>query len=327
MHALTRDVIATLFGLCFAVSGSALSVHAAYEIEMIPGGDQVFGDFVVGPTKIELPVEPGTEKVVELVVTNRMGEPRIFNLEIEDMRGSDNPEETVMLLGDDRGPYSLRDYLSFPEASFELKQGERARIPVTVSIPADAEPGGLYGSVLVTTTSVPREDTDDTTGARSGAVIVSRIGALFFVTVPGEVLKEGSLTEFSTIPQGKRVWSAGPIGFQLLFENTSSVHLSPFGSIRIKNILGEEIGLVEVDPWFAMPQSSRRREVSFDRAHLFGYYTAEATIDRGYGDVVDTKQVSFIVIPWMLVAIAFGGLALVFFVLRYILRNFEIKKR
>lgn len=327
MHALTRDVIATLFGLCLAASGAVLSVHAAYEIEMIPGGDQVFGDFVVGPTKIELPVEPGMEKIVELVVTNRMGEPRIFNLDIEDMKGSDNPEETVVLLGDDRGPYSLRDYLSFPEASFELAQGERARIPVTVSIPADAEPGGLYGTVLVTTTSVPKDTVDDTSGARSGAVIVSRIGALFFVTVPGEVLKEGSLTGFSTIPEGKSIWSSGPIRFQLLFENTSSVHLSPFGSIRIKNILGEEIGLVEVDPWFAMPQSLRRREVSFDRAHLFGYYTAEASIDRGYGGVVDTKQVSFIVIPWMLLVVAFGGLMLVFFVLRYVFRNFEIKKR
>ncbi len=315
-----------------AVALAALSAgvtHAAYTIEQIPGANEVIGDFVVGPTKVELSIEPGQERQIELMVTNRMGERRVFNFEIEDARGSTDPTETVVLLGDDRGPYSLKDYIKIPELSFELEQGERARIPVTVSIPQDAQPGGLYGSVLVTTTSIPGKGEGDGGGAKAGSVIVSRIGALFFVTVPGDVLREGALSKFTTIP-AKKFFTGGPIRFQVLFENSGSVHLNPAGEISIKNILGEEVGVVKAEPWFALPQSVRLRELSWNRPYLFGYYTAELTLDRGYDHLTDTANVSFFVIPWMLLTLALVVLTVLVFLLRLLFRalgKFEIKRK
>jgi hypothetical protein len=317
-------VILVVCSLCFIPS---IFAHAAYQIEQIPGGDQVFGDFVVGPTKIDLTVEPGQEKLIELMVTNRMGERRLFNLEIEDTKGSDNPGQTVVLLGDDRGPYSLKDYIKIPEMSFELGQGERARIPVTISIPLDAQPGGLYGSVLVTTASLPKEgDETLSPGAKPGSVIVSRIGALFFVTVPGDVEKDGALAGFKTTGD-KKYFASGPIDFEILFKNNGSVHLNPFGSITIRNILGEEVGIVPAEPWFAFPASLRLRELSWDRPYLFGKYTAEAKINRGYDGLVDTNTVTFYVIPWTLLGLVFLGFTILFFTLRFIARTFEIKRK
>ncbi len=316
--------LSVVLGLFFV---GGISAHA-YPVEKIPGGDEVFGDFVVGPTKTDITLSPGSEQVVELMVTNRMGERRLFTLSAEDMKGSDDPGQAVVLLGDDRGPYSLKDYLHMPEMSFELGQGERARIPVTIKVPSDAQPGGLYGSVLVTTASLPKAgDEAVKAGAKSGSVIVSRIGALFFITVPGSVEKEGKVQSFKTIPDGRKYFTEGPIHFQILFENTGSVHLNPSAIISIKNILGEEVGQVVTDPWFAFPQSVRMREVVWEAKHLFGYYTAEARINRGYDGEVDVATVSFYVIPWKLIALGLAGLIAVFFVLRMIFRTFEIKKK
>ncbi len=73
--------------------------NAAYEIEKLPE-DTVVGDFVVGPGKVELSVQPGETKTVELLVTNRMGTARTFNLAIEDVTGSQDPNTTVVLLED-----------------------------------------------------------------------------------------------------------------------------------------------------------------------------------------------------------------------------------
>ena len=300
---------------------------SAYEKEMIPRPDEVYGDFVVGPTKIDLTIEPGESRQVELMVTNRMGSRRVFNLVTEDAKGSDDPTTAVVLLGDDRGPYSLKDYIHFEETSFELDQGERARIPVTISVPADAQPGGLYGSALVTTSSLPGDDDSVRTGAKPGSIIVSRVGALFFITVPGAVAKDGRLEEFALVPKGKQFFEKGPMQFQILFRNNGTVHLNPSAEISIKNFFGEEVGFLAVDPWYAFPQSLRMREVSWDRAHLFGRYTAELTLQRNYDGTADTATVTFYVIPWMLLAAAFGGLVVVFFVLRFILRSFEIKRR
>ncbi len=312
-----------VFGV-FAFSGTV----NAYEVEQIPGGDQVFGDFVVGPTKIDVVLEPGTKRVIELLVTNRMGSKRLFSLGVEDMRGSDDVSQPVVLLGDDRGPYSLKDYLKFPTQTFELGHGERARIPVTISIPANAQPGGLYGSVLVTTNSIKgKDDGTKKEGALAGTVIVSRIGALFFVTVPGDAHKEGKVVKFATVPDGKTFFSQGPIGFQILFENTGSVHLNPSGDISIKNILGEEVGAVAIEPWYALPGSTRLRELTWNRSNLFGRYTAEARISRGYNNEMDVVTTSFFVIPWMFLAIGIFGLAVAFFILRFILKTFKIARK
>lgn len=309
----------------------ALCVHAAsaaYVLEQVAGPDEAYGDFVVGPTKVELGIEPGKTQTIELMVTNRMGSRRVFNLEVEDAKGSNDPNQTVVLLGDDRGPYSLKDYISFPEKSFELDQGQRARIPVSISVPADAQPGGLYGSVLVTTNSLPGEDDEAVrAGAKAGSVIVTRIGSLFFITVPGAVERDGRLQQFSVVPEDRMFFSTGPIPFQILFENTGSVHLNPAATLSVRNMLGDEVGSTVIEPWYAFPQSVRRREITWDREFLFGKYTAHLSLNRGYDNHIDTASVTFVVIPWTLMAAVFGGLVLVFFFFRFIIRTFEIKRR
>jgi len=305
--------------LALAASFSALPLFA-YSVETLPGMP-VSNDFVVGPGKQELTLNPGESKTIDLTVTNRMGEDKTFSIGVEDFTGSQNVDQTVVLLGDDRGPYSLKDYISVPEKEFTLKHGERATIPVTISIPADAEPGGLYGSVVVSTVSRP------SSGEGSGAAaVVSRIGTLFFVTVPGAVAREGDLQSFK-IAGGKHVFSSGPIQFQLLFQNTGAIHLDPYGEIDIKNILGEEVGQMIVDPWFALPDSLRLREVSWDRGTLFGVYTATAKINRGYDDIIDEKSVTFVVVPWKYLLAAFGAAFLLILLVRFIASKFEIRRK
>lgn len=292
--------------------------------EQVGGGDS--GDFVVGPGKVELSLNPGEYRVVEMTVTNRLGEPRQFNLGIEDAAGSDDPARPVVLLGADRGPYTLKDYLSVPEMSFVLNPGERARIPVTVRIPENAEPGGRYGSVLVTTNTLPKEGEAVSGDARPSSALVTRIGTLFFITIPGSTMYEGNLESFKTIPD---TWfkQSGPINFSVLYRNSGSVHVNPYGEINITNMLGESVGFIELDPWYALPQSLRFREVRWDREWLFGRYTATISLNRGYEDIVDTATVHFWVIPWQVLVPGVIGIVVVIWVLRYILTRFEFRRK
>ncbi len=302
-----------------------VSEPTPYTIEGIPGGDAVIGDFVVGPGKAELSLKPGETKVVEMTITNRTGERRIFKINIEDAEGSQDPATAVVLLGDDRGPYSLKDYLSVPQYSFELDHNQRARVPVTISIPTDAEPGGLYGSVLVNTVAI-NAVIGDTAGTAPQSAIIARIGTLFFVTVPGETKNEGKLIDFGTVPD-KKFYQNGPINFGILTENTGSIHLAPYGELRITNMLGEEVGFLTLEPWFVLPQSKRLREISWNRDFLFGRYTATVNINRSYDDTIDTLSYSFWVLPWKPLA---GGFAIVFFVLfliRAFFKKFEFKRK
>jgi hypothetical protein len=317
LHKRLAHNVLVLFVLA-SVGFAPTAAYAEYRSDALPSTD-VFGDFVVGPGKVELTLNPGESKTVEVTLANRMGDDRKFDLTVEDMKGSDNPEQTVVLLGDDRGPYSLRDYFSVPEWSFMLPHARKARIPVTVTIPADAEPGGYYGSVLFTTTSKPNEQ-----GGQGAAAIISRIGVLFFVTVPGAGTYEGKLESFSS---KNTFFTEGPIPFQMLFRNTGNMHLNPSGEITIRNMIGTQVETLVVEPWFALPGSLRLREVEWNRAALMGRYTAEAAIKRDYGDQVDRMTVTFWVIPVVPAAIALGGIFVLFFIIRFIATNFEFKRK
>lgn len=284
--------------------------------------DIPLGDFVVGPGRVELEIRPGESKTVEIFVSNRISDGRIFELTTEDISGSRDGHEAVILLGAERGPHTIKDYISFPVTSFPLDLGERARIPVTVAIPHNAEPGGYYGSVLISTTDPEAVATE----AVAQSPIIARIGTLFFVQVPGETIRAGALQALSLIPP--KWWhEAGPMRFNLLFENTGSVHLSPYGELRIKNLFGEEVGYVELEPWFALPQSLRSREVVWDREFLFGRYTATAYVNRGYDDIVDEASVVFYVLPWRIVAGVFLVVFIIVFGFRFFFRTFEFKRR
>lgn len=293
-----------------------------FRVEGLPG-DRVFGDFVLGPGKVELSLQPGESRTVLLDVANRTGESRVFYVDVEDMGPSASPNQALVLLGDDTGPYSLKDYISVDATQFIIEHNTRALVPVTVTIPENAEPGGFYGSVLVKTTAVDAKEASATNPAPVSA-IVSRIGTLFFVTVPGDVDKAGRVENFSTL-NNKKWFTSGPINFGILYENTGSVHLNPYGELRVSNMFGEEIGFLELEPWFTLPQSTRLRELSWNREMLYGRYTATIAINRGYDDIVDELSYTFWVVPVMPLVIGFALLFTVLFLLRAFFRKFEFR--
>lgn len=301
-----------------------VSEETVLAIDDLPS-NEVFGDFVVGPGKVEVLLAPGATTTVYLRVSNRMGDNKLFNVEVEDFAGTKDPKQTIVLLGDERGPYSLKDYVRPATTTFPVDHATRVTIPVTIAVPSDAEPGGRYGSVLISTVS-RNDDASTNGGAQSGAAIVSRIGVLFFVRIEGEAKEEGRLASFDT-KGSKRLFQGGQIPLEILYENTGSVHLNPYGYITIKNLFGEVIGAEELDPWFTLPNSIRLREVNWERALLVGRYTAELTLNRGYDDIVESAEVSFWVIPIKMVVLVLSGLFILMIILRWITKNFEIKKK
>jgi len=291
-----------------------------FEIEQVIGRSDV-GDFVVGPGRTEIELQPGETAVRYITITNRISDERTFRLQIEDIAGSKNSDTVLRVIEGEKGPYSLRDYMSFQEETITLKLGERARVPVVISAPVNAEPGGYYGTVLVST--VRSSDSLDTQPQNP---IIARGGSHFFITVPGEELESGELVDVSVLPT---VWwhESGPINFALAYSNTGSVHVNPYGEIRITNILGSEIGYEELESWFVLPDSIRTREILWDRKFLFGRYSATVHLNRGYDNIVDTQSVVFWVLPWKFLVFAFCSLFLSVILVRLIGQKFEFRRK
>lgn len=295
-----------------------------YKSERI-SGDVEIGDFVVGPGRSEVELAPGESKTIEISVTNRISDDRLFEFVVEDITGTDDGASLVAVKEGEVSPYSIVDYISFPENTINLALGERARIPVTITVPADAEPGGHYGSIFISTLRKGEAATD--AAPQPTSPIIARIGSLVFLTVKGDVERSGITSGVDVIDNGKLWFEEGPIDLGITYENTGSVHLNPYGEISITNMIGEEVGFVELEPWFVLPKSIRNREVTWDREFLFGRYTIEARVNRGYDDVVDTVSTSFWVLPWKIVGGTFAVLFIIIFGLRAFFRTFEFKRK
>lgn len=292
-----------------------------YKIEKIEGNISI-GDFVVGPGKTELTADPGQTIVKEITITNRISDNRVFRLTVDDITGSADGSSAVSLTDGERGPYSIKDYISFPEDTITLGLGERARIPVTITIPADAEPGGLYGSVLVSTERVDDSQVQDV----PRSPVIARIGSLFFVTINGAIENSGKTTGIKTL-DGTWWYERGPVNLGITYENTGSVHLNPYGEVSVTNMFGEQVGFIELEPWFVLPQSLRTRDIAWEREFLLGRYTVTAKINRGYDDVIDEVSTTFWVLPWKIVLGIFGILFVIIFALRAFFSRFEFTRK
>jgi hypothetical protein len=315
---MAKIIVAVLiFG--FAHTIYIVSANAEVVREQLPD-NKVFNDFVVGPGKIEMELSAGQTGTFDLMVSNRLGTKKDFGLTFEDFTGSEDPNQTVVLLGSDRGPYSLYDFIKISTTTVAVDHGTRVRVPVSVSIPKNAEPGGLYGSVIVGTMS-KADELANSSGVVSTNPIFTRIGVLIFVRVKGEAKEDGKLVDFALAQNKKIISGTDGVTFNLFFKNDGNVHLNPKGTVVIKNMLGSTVGSVNVEPWFAMPKSLRFREVSWNPAFLFGKYTATASIERGYGTVKDEINYSFWAIPWKAFIVVLAGII----VLVVIVKKFRTK--
>jgi hypothetical protein len=295
---------------------------SAYTIENLNIQNQ--GDIVVGPGKTEVLMSPGDTYTKEMLITNRSGLEKIIDISVEDFQGTNDPNETLQFLGDKKGPYSLKDFVKPEITHINLKNGQRLRLPVVISIPASAAPGGLYGAAMVSASNIEEADASvQDNSAASKVRVITRIASLFFVRIKGDVFNEGSLKDFRT---EKTFYESGPVNFQILSENKGSVYLSPYGTIEIKNILGQKIDERQVDPWFVLPGSTRERIIKWNSDFLFGRYTAKLTMNRGYNDIIDEKTLAFWVIPWKIISIILIGLILIIWFFVWILSHIQWKK-
>lgn len=280
----------------------------------------VEGDFVLGPGKAELFLEPGEAQARELKITNRTGKTLNIKIEIEDFAGSENIP--TQLLGDEKGPYSLKDFIYPEKDEFILAHGEKATLHIYIKIPEDAEPGGLYGAAIVRAEPINKNNSD----SKGQIAIISRAATLFFVKVNGEIYEEGFLKSFSS---NKKIYQKSPVEFSIIFENLGNVHLAPYAEIKIQNILDKTIDKIDISPWFVMPGFSRNRLIKWEKGATFGRYTAILNFNNGYNDTIEKITTNFWIIPIKAMATIFSIILALSIIIKWFFSKFkfELKRK
>lgn len=217
--------------------------------------------------------------------------------------------------GETRNGRELAPWVTFINKEVTLQPGERGSMFFEIKVPADAGPGSYFGAAVITSV-LPKQD--------QGVSVVGNTAVLILLKVNGDAFEEAKLTAFTAAPSFS---SSLPANFEARVENGGTVHLRPYGDVRIKDMFGRTVAVVPINRLeykSVLPGSARRYSAAWTREKLpegaslwkrqvknfaFGRYTAELTMEYGQQKKILAASAGFWVFPWLVILAAAAGLA------------------
>ena len=284
----------------------------------------------ISPAKLELVGNPGQTISANFLLINEQDSDKTFYSSSENFE-AEGDSGTPHFMGPGGG--DLSSWIVSP-SSIALKKGEQKTFYFDIKIPANAEPGGHFAAVFLSTSPTATSSSEVSVGAK--------IGVLVLLRVTGDVKEGGGVTSFSS-ENGSHFFSSLPINFIYHFQNSGGDRVKPTGEFRVKNILGwtKYVADANLAQGNILPNSTRKFSVAwgnlddgsvdnffnaawYELTHFaFGIY--KANLSLAYGLKGSTAQSSFLVfvIPWQLIVIfviVFGGAYLIF---NFILKRYN----
>jgi len=249
---------------------------------------------IISPPIIEKTLEKSAKVTDKIKLTNASDNDLKITVIKKDFKANPNSEDGAASLvePEKNNTFVLSSWVNVTD-TFTLKSKEVKEVAYTITAPADAEPGGHYGSILFTPSLV-----NPTALNGSGTIIASEIGALILVNVPGAINYGAKIASFET---AKKIYinSTNLVEFFTRFQNLSTVHVKPVGTIVVTNLLGKNSTslVVNENAGNVLPDSIRKFTNSWEKKYGFGFY--KATLSLTYdGNKNISSTFIFWIIPW-----------------------------
>lgn len=231
----------------------------------------------------------------------------------------------------------LASWITIEPGPFTLEPGQRVEVPFTITLPADAPPGGHYASVLFS----PQQPG---TAGQGQVAITQKIGTLVLVRVAGTINESGSIAQFIA-DNGSTKFSRLPVDFLVRFQNSGNVHLRPTGNLTIRNVLGGTTIVIPINSELGatLPQSVRKYDAIWEKSvdasthgnffqevgrewrnFAFGPYTASVALTFGQAnDKTATATLQFWVFPWRVLLVSLLVIAAIVAIIILIVRQYN----
>lgn len=297
----------------FRISGAIL-VTLLLTLFVVPTASVQAGTGLsIQPIKISQTLKANESTAGQILLSNASADDVAIDITVQDFIPTAGAD-TFQFVGRAPGVTTVRDWINIGSPlHFEFKQGESRQIPYTIKAPPNAEPGSHFGVIFFKATRVADLNAQVKVG--------TQVGVLTFITVPGKFEQKGAITEFKTDPfvQG------GPIGFDLKFENTGTVHFEPKGTIDITSMFGSKVGSVPIEGYAVLPTGIKNMHFSWNVSGLLlGKYKATASILDIDGNLLSRSSANFYAVPlWYILGFIVTVIVL-FLVIRFLRKNISI---
>lgn len=229
----------------------------------------------------------------------------------------------------------LASWIKIETSPFTLGPGEKKEIPFSITVPANAEPGGHYASIFFASGGTAEE-------GEGKVAIASKLGTLLIVTIAGDIREQGNVEQFTIAgKQGTR--NRLPVDLVVRIQNSGNVHFKPRGTVTVHNMFGGVATTLQLNENDSnvLPNQIRRFDLSWTKKaepkkHGFfdelgsefsnfslGTYTA--TLEAIYGSTNQAliSNVKFTIIPWRVLLVLGIGLIVVIFLLVWAIKSYN----
>lgn len=258
----------------------------------------------VSPQILELSVNPGETQTSTFRLTNASNE----SIDVVATPENFTPrgEEGAIDLTEDRTTYSLASWLTPSPAKATIAATKTQDFVVTIAVPAGAEPGSHFGSVVFRT--IPPED------KTANALVSQEIAPVILVRVAGDVTQSAEIVSFK--PEKSFYSTETSINLEARIKNTSSVHFKPTGKIVVKNMFGNEVAALGMEKKNVLPDSIRQITTVWNPGKFaIGTYHATLTVVTGENNKIDTVETTIVIFPFQVIIPVIAGLTLLGYLL------------
>ena len=275
----------------------------------------------VSPARIEISGDPGQTINGQFNVINEQAGSQVFYTSAENFEAQGETGTPSFVAGND----GLASWISLG-SQVSLTAAQQKTLSFTVTIPKDAEAGGYFAAIFLSTTPSQNQSSNVSVGAK--------IGVLVLLHVSGAVKVGGGLLGFSTL-NSQRLYSSLPVSFSYRFSNSGSDLIQPAGLITVKNSLWLTSAVLQANlsDGNVLPGSIRKftvdwntdssvppvngfwSKVSYEWGHFaLGLYTAQLALTYGSKNTQAQSSFTFYVIPWHLLLVVIIILAILFLI-------------
>jgi len=289
----------------------------AGDLQAIPTQTVNETNITFSPIKFDLNLDPGQVSNHQVVIDNKGNEPLTYYVTLADIETINENGDAVFSESALNNKYALASWIRATKTQVTIDPKSSEAFSFSIAVPKDAEPGGHFGAVFITTT--PPEKINGT-----GSKIISRTGPVVLVRVSGEV--DESLT-IESLKTDSTTYENGPVSLEARLRNSGSVHLTPAGDIVVRNMFGNEVSRqsFNTSALSVLPNSVRKFVGKFDPEFGFGKYTVELIASYGLKNDIVTASTSFWIIPWKALSVA--GLTVVVMIMLIVLALRAYRKK
>ncbi len=292
------NTLKTLLFFQFLLALLFINVHSVYALTL-------------SPVKIEVTGNPGQTLRGELELMNEQSFDKTYFSTFENFEPSGDTGSPRFIGAED----GLATWLQ-TEPTISLTGGQRVTIPYTITIPAEADPGGYFTAIFW--------GEDNPAAKQGGEVSIGgKLGALILLRVAGDIPEAAGIQDFGTA-NAQRFFTHLPISFTYRFKNDGGDRVVPLGDIVVTNLFGVTTATVKANETegSVLPNSIRKFapawgtvikdapaksfveivKEQFADFH-FGYYTANLSLVYGNANKTTDSSVWFVFIPWQLLLV------------------------